>query len=99
MLPARATRIRPGSAVFKHLALERWNAARQLHTRAMRTQSGAALHTLRIGSKRFRYIVENFLPQEHQAWGNDLKHVQYVLAEVHDLAGGSAGAVEVSLCS
>jgi CHAD domain-containing protein/HD superfamily phosphodiesterase len=85
MLPARAARIRAGSAVFKHLALERWNAARQLHTRAMRTQSGGALHTLRIGIKRFRYIVENFLPQEHQAWGNDLKHVQDLLGEVHDL--------------
>jgi CHAD domain-containing protein len=85
LLPARAARIRPGTAVFKHLALERWNAARQLHTRAMRTQSVSALHTLRIGVKRFRYIVENFLPQEHQAWGNDLKHLQDLLGEVHDL--------------
>lgn len=85
MLPARAARIRPGSAVFKHLALERWNAARQLHTRAMRTQSEGALHTLRIGIKRFRYIVENSLPDEHLAWGNDLKHVQDLLGEVHDL--------------
>src|SRR5438270_13014025 len=94
MLPARAARIRPGSAVFKHLALERWNAARQLHTRAMRTQSGVALHTLRIGIKRFRYIVENFLPQEHQAWGTDLKHVQDLLGEVHDLDVLWATAVE-----
>src|SRR5215469_12505407 len=28
-LPARAARIRPGSVVFKHLALERWTTARE----------------------------------------------------------------------
>src|SRR5208282_4086233 len=67
-LPLRAAHIRPGSAVFKHLALERWTAARELHARAMRNRSQIALHTLRIGIKRFRYIVENFLPVEHKPW-------------------------------
>jgi CHAD domain-containing protein len=84
-LPRRAARIRPGSIVFKHLALERWTTARELHTRAMRTRSQVALHTLRIGIKRFRYIVENFLPAEHAIWGNDLKHMQDLLGDVHDL--------------
>jgi len=84
-LPLRAARIRPGSAVFQHLALERWTAARELHTRAMRNRSQVALHSLRIGIKRFRYIVENFLPAEHEAWSNDLKHMQDLLGEVHDL--------------
>jgi CHAD domain-containing protein len=84
-LPQRAARIRPGSAVFKHLALERWTAARDLHRRAMRNRSQVALHTLRIGIKRFRYIVENFLPEEHNAWNDDLKHLQDLLGEVHDL--------------
>lgn len=84
-LPLRAARIRPGSAVFKHLALERWTAARELHTRALRNRSQVAFHTLRIGIKRFRYIVENFLPAEHKAWSNDLKHMQDLLGEVHDL--------------
>ena len=84
-LPLRAARIRPGSAVFKHLALERWTAARELHTRAMRNRSQVAFHTLRIGIKRFRYIVENFLPVEHKAWSDDLKHMQDLLGEVHDL--------------
>lgn len=83
-LPQRA-RICPGNAVFKHLALERWTAARELHKRAMRNRSQIALHTLRIGIKRFRYIVENFLPIEHQAWSSDLKHMQDLLGEVHDL--------------
>jgi CHAD domain-containing protein/HD superfamily phosphodiesterase len=84
-LPSRAARIRPGSPLFQHLALERWTAARELHTRAMRNRSQVALHTLRIGIKRFRYIVENFLPAEHEAWSDDLKRMQDLLGEVHDL--------------
>ena len=84
-LPARASRVRLGSALFKHLALERWTAARELHNRALRNRSQVAFHSLRIGIKRFRYIVENFLPAEHKAWSNDLKETQDVLGEVHDL--------------
>jgi CHAD domain-containing protein/HD superfamily phosphodiesterase len=84
-LPARAARFRLGSALFKHLALERWTEARELHTRAMRNRSGIALHALRIGIKRFRYIVENFLPAEHKLWSDDLKEMQDLLGEVHDL--------------
>ena len=84
-LPQRAARIRLGSGVFKHLALERWTTARQLHTVALRNRSQVAWHTLRIGIKRFRYIVENFLPVEHEAWAKDLKHMQDLLGEVHDL--------------
>jgi CHAD domain-containing protein/HD superfamily phosphodiesterase len=85
MLPLRAARVRRGNPVFKHLALERWTAARELHTRALRNRSQVAFHTLRIGIKRLRYIVENFLPLEHKAWSNDLKHMQDLLGEVHDL--------------
>jgi CHAD domain-containing protein/HD superfamily phosphodiesterase len=84
-LAARSARFRPGSTLFKHLALERWTDARALHTRALRNRSQVALHQLRIGIKRFRYIVENFLPEQHKAWGDDLKHVQDLLGEVHDL--------------
>ena len=84
-LPARAARFRLGTALFKHLALERWTEARELHKRAMRTRSQTALHALRIGIKRFRYIVENFLPAEHKAWSDDLKEMQDLLGEVHDL--------------
>jgi CHAD domain-containing protein len=84
-LPARAVRFRPGSALFKHLALERWSEARELHNRVLRNRSQTAFHSLRIGIKRFRYIVENFLPVEHKAWSNDLKKLQDLLGEVHDL--------------
>lgn len=85
ILPARAARFRPGSALFKHLALERWTGARALHKHAMRNRSQTSLHALRIGIKRFRYIVENFLPAEHKAWSDGLKEMQDLLGEVHDL--------------
>jgi CHAD domain-containing protein/HD superfamily phosphodiesterase len=84
-LPRRAARIRPGSALFKHLALERWTEARKLHQGALRNRSQLAWHRLRIGIKRFRYIVENFLPEEHTAWSAGLKELQDLLGEVHDL--------------
>lgn len=84
-LPRRAARMRTGSALFKHLALERWTEAYRLHHLALRSRSHIAYHRLRIGLKRFRYIVENFLPEQHAAWSNDLKELQDVLGEVHDL--------------
>jgi exopolyphosphatase/guanosine-5'-triphosphate,3'-diphosphate pyrophosphatase len=84
-LPSRAARFRPGSPLFKHLALERWTEARELHNRALHNRSQVAFHSLRIGIKRFRYIVENFLPIEHQAWKDGLKEIQDLLGEVHDL--------------
>ena len=84
-LPRRAARIRPGSPVFQHLALERYTAAHELHRLAQRNRSQVAFHRLRIGLKRFRYIVENFLPAQHAAWSADLKHLQDLLGEVHDL--------------
>ena len=84
-LPVRAGRIRLGSALFKHLALEHWTEGRELHNRALRNRSQTAFHSLRIGIKRFRYIVENFLPVEHGAWSDDLKEIQDMLGEVHDL--------------
>src|SRR5260370_8612763 len=84
-LPARAARIRTGSALFKHLALERWTEARQLHAQALPNRSQTALQTLRIGIKRFRYIASNFLPLHPKTWTNDLKEMQDLLGEVHDL--------------
>ncbi len=84
-LPRRAARVRLGSVVYLHLALEKWTATYELHKRAMRTRSQIALHELRIGIKRFRYTVENFLPQQQALWGKDLKELQDLLGEVHDL--------------
>ncbi|MBZ5597206.1 MAG: CHAD domain-containing protein [Acidobacteriia bacterium] len=84
-LPRRAARVKQGNAIFKHLALERWVEAHELHRRALRNRSQVSFHRLRIGLKRFRYIVENFLPQQHHAWRDDLKELQDILGEVHDL--------------
>ena len=95
-LPRRAARIRSGSDIFRHLALERWTEAYELHRRAMRSPSQAAWHRLRIGLKRFRYIVENFLPEQHQSWSDDLKELQDLLGEVHDLDVLWATAVQMS---
>lgn len=84
-LPRRAARMRSGSPIFQHLALERYTAAYELHRLALRNRSQVAFHRLRIGLKRFRYIVENFLPAQHAAWSSDLKQLQDLLGEIHDL--------------
>jgi len=84
-LQARARRLPVGGAVFQLSALQAWNEAHGLHKQALRNRSAAAFHRLRIGIKRFRYTVENFLPLLHDLWGRDLKEMQDCLGEAHDL--------------
>jgi CHAD domain-containing protein len=84
-LPARAERVPPNSQIFAQLALERWHEARALHRRAMRNRTKVAFHELRIGIKRLRYTIENFLPALDAACGRDLKELQDALGDVHDL--------------
>ncbi len=73
------------SVVFQRLALARLNHAVELYRLARKRRSSVAWHRLRIGIKRFRYVVDNFLPQRYEAWAGDLKRVQDLLGEVHDL--------------
>jgi len=84
-LDGRVKAVGSPTEVFQVLALERFEAARDLHRKALRNRGKTAWHELRIGIKKFRYIVENFLPEEHRAWGADLKHMQDALGEVHDM--------------
>jgi CHAD domain-containing protein len=83
-LSERAEKIPLDGTVFQLLALERWNEARELHRKALRNRSGPAYHQLRIGIKRLRYTVENFLPTLHAKWSKDLRDLQDALGEVHD---------------
>jgi CHAD domain-containing protein len=84
-LGQRARRLPLGSHVFQVLALERLIAARRLEAPALKSGNDLAFHKLRIGLKKFRYVVENFLPQLHHEWKAGLKHVQDLLGEIHDL--------------
>ncbi|HET9789684.1 MAG TPA: CHAD domain-containing protein, partial [Candidatus Angelobacter sp.] len=85
VLSRRSARLQPGSAPFQALALERWTKARKLESPALRSGSPAALHKLRIAIKKFRYVVENFLPQHKEEWTESLKSAQDLLGEIHDL--------------
>lgn len=73
------------SVVFQRLALTRLNAAAELFQKARKSRSSAAWHRLRIGLKHFRYIVENFLPQRSEVWSADLKRMQDLLGDIHDI--------------
>lgn len=78
--------------VYEQLALERYREARTLHARAVRSRSAPAWHRLRIGLKRFRYVVESALPVPARQWTPVLKRIQDALGEAHDLHG-LAGAL------
>ncbi len=84
-LHQRSRMVPPDGAAAECLALERMEAARELHVRALRSEKPEAWHALRIGVKRFRYAVESLLPARYQEWGEDLKRLQDLLGEVHDL--------------
>jgi CHAD domain-containing protein len=73
------------SVVFQRLALARLNEAEGLYERARRGRSRVGWHRLRIGLKQFRYTLENFLPERGEAWYEELKRLQDLLGEVHDL--------------
>jgi CHAD domain-containing protein len=73
------------SVVFQRLALAQLNNAIELYRTAQKERTSATWHRCRIGIKKFRYLVENFLPERYEAWAGDLKKLQDLLGEVHDL--------------
>jgi CHAD domain-containing protein len=84
-LSAKARYFPLNSVVYQRLALAQLDAAMKLLQEARRRRSAAAWHRLRIGIKSFRYLVENFLPQRYDAWEDDLKQMQDLLGDIHDL--------------
>jgi CHAD domain-containing protein len=84
------------SSHYRHLVSDRracesfllgiWYTVQDLHRRARKNKSRVAYHRLRIGFKKFRYAVENFLPSMYPGWETDLKFLQDLLGEIHDLS-------------
>jgi CHAD domain-containing protein len=85
VLKGRVRRVQPESLAAECLAMERLEAAKELHAAALRSEKPEPWHELRIGVKRFRYTVESLLPERYEAWGNNLKRLQDLLGDVHDL--------------
>src|SRR6202790_1700123 len=56
-LHQRSRLVPAGSLAAECLALERFESARELHAKALRTEKSKPIHALRIGLKRFRYSV------------------------------------------
>lgn len=84
-LHQRSSLVPAGSLVAECLALERFQEAKELHACALRTERSKTWHALRIGLKRFRYTVEGLLPEHYAAWHKNLKRVQDLLGDIHDL--------------
>jgi CHAD domain-containing protein len=84
-LQRRTKLIAAGSPAAECIVLERYEEAKERHARALRGEKPKAWHKLRIGLKHFRYATENLLPEHSAAWGKNLKRVQDLLGEIHDL--------------
>ncbi len=84
-LRRRVRYIPAGGLAAECLARERFEEIKQRHLLALRTEKAKPWHALRIVLKKFRYTVETLLPEHHAAWSNDLKRLQDLLGEIHDL--------------
>lgn len=84
-LRKRARLVPAGSLTAQCLAVERLQEAKELHGKALKARRPDSWHALRIGLKKFRYTVESLLPQQYEQWSPQLKRLQDLLGEVHDL--------------
>ncbi len=82
-LPPRLDRLDTEPAYLLRLAIVQLGRAQALH----RLPLGAdrTYHQLRIEIKRFRYLLEALLPTQHGVLLSELKTVQDLLGEAHDL--------------
>ena len=84
-LRRRAQLVKPGTPAAQCIVLERYEEAKERHALAMRGEKAGPWHKLRIGLKRFRYTAEILLPEHSAARGENLKRLQDLLGEIHDL--------------
>ncbi len=84
-LRRRVRMIPVGGLAAECLAWERFEEIKQLHAHALRSMKAKPWHELRIGLKRLRYTVEALLPVHYAAWSENLKRLQDLLGDIHDL--------------
>lgn len=89
-LPGRAEVIPANERRMAQLLLEQLTRVIELHNQWLREKQEAqpnleVWHELRVAVKRFRYMVESFLPEKSEAWSEELKRAQDLLGEGHDL--------------
>jgi CHAD domain-containing protein len=84
-LPVRAELIPVNERRLAQLVLEQLTRVIDLHGRWTKQPSAETWHELRVTVKRFRYMVESFLPEKSEAWSAELERAQDLLGEGHDL--------------
>jgi CHAD domain-containing protein len=84
-LSGKFQRLASDKRACESIALELWEYVRDLHRRGQKGYSHVACHQLRIALKKFRYATENFTPSLYSQWAPDLKFLQDVLGEIHDI--------------
>ena len=84
-LPIRAELIPVNERRVARLVLEKLTQVIDLHGRWAKQPTAETWHELRVTVKRFRYMVESFLPRQSEAWSAELERAQDLLGEGHDL--------------
>ena len=84
-LPARAELIPVSERRLAQLVLEQLTRVIDLHERWTKQPIPETWHELRVTVKRFRYMVESFLPEKSGEWSTQLARTQDLLGEGHDL--------------
>ncbi len=85
-LPGHLREVLNSQPFFNSMALDRLQDFLASH-RELATQGDLqeSWHRARVALKRFRYTVENFLPERYSACGKILENLQDILGEIHDL--------------